>query len=44
MFWVLLVGSERQLCIRTDYWGDAERIEALMLLKYLEHFAPVREG
>lgn len=44
MFWVILVGSERQLCLLTDFWGDAERTEALLLLKYLEHFAPQRDG
>ena len=43
MFWVVLVGSERQLCVKTSVWGHAERTEALMLLKYLEHFAPASE-
>ena len=41
---MVLVGSERQLCVKTSVWGHAERTEALMLLKYLEHFAPQGDG
>ena len=43
MFWVLLVGPERQLLIRTDGWESGDRELALRVLTYL-HTARPRVG